>query len=145
MNNIAEQFVRKAQSIYNNQKRIFNINLRGESSLLLYLYKRCKEDVTPGNISEDLMISTARVAASLNSLENKGYLTREIDKEDRRKIIIKLTIKGKAKGITLKEERLNYLNRVFSSFEKNEVEEIMRLINKLDVILANMEEIEVEN
>ncbi len=145
MKEIANQFVKIMQNIYVNQKKVFSINIRGEYSILLYLDKNSKKEVTPGKISEDLNISTARVAASLNSLENKDYLTREIDKDDRRKIIIKMTTSGKEVANKLKEEHLNYLIKIFNCFDKNEITEIMRLTTKLDSILTNLGKLEGAN
>lgn len=145
MDGIVEQFIKKMQNIYNNQRKLFKINFRGEFSLLIYLFRNFDNEITPGNISEDLNISTARVAASLNSLESKNYISREIAKDDRRKIIIKLTNKGKDKANCLKEERLRYIGKILSEFEESEVKEIIRLVNKLDFILENIEENEVKS
>lgn len=140
MKETASELVLQIQNLYNNHKKVFNINLKGEYSLLLYLLKYHKREITPGNISDDFNISTARVAASLNSLETKGYLTREISKSDRRVIIIKLTKAGTEKAIVLKEKQISYISEILSYFKEEEINDIMRLVNKLDEVLKNKEE-----
>lgn len=140
MKEIASELVLQIQKLYNNHKKVFEINVKGEYSLLLYLFKHLKSEITPGNISDDFNISTARVATSLNSLEAKGYLTREISKSDRRVIIIKLTKEGTEKAIKLKEKQINYISKILNHFKEEEINDIMKLINKLDEVLKNKEE-----
>ena len=41
--------------------------------------------VIPSEISNEMGISTARIAAALGSLESKGLITRRIDERDRRR------------------------------------------------------------
>lgn len=47
-------------------------------------------------IANELQISTAAVANTLNSLEKSGYITRETDSDDTRKNIITITEKGRS-------------------------------------------------
>lgn len=82
------------------QKRITE-SLKGVMFILQFIaHNDC--GVLPGNISSEMDVSSARVAAALNTLEDKGLVTREIDKSDRRRILVKLTPKGRE--ITEKHE-----------------------------------------
>lgn len=74
------------------QKRIAE-SMQGEVFMLHYIAQH-EEDVLPGEISSEMDISSARVAAALNSLESKGLITRRIDPGDRRRILVRLTGEG---------------------------------------------------
>lgn len=75
------------------QKQISD-SMHGETFVLLYI-NRHEGNVIPSEISNELGISTARVAATLNSLESKGLITRRIDVDDRRRILVEVTPAGK--------------------------------------------------
>ena len=67
--------------------------VRGELCLLMHL-KRRSEPVLPGELSEVMSVSTARIARLLNTLEDRGLIRRSMDLTDRRKIIVRLTEEG---------------------------------------------------
>ncbi len=73
---------------------------RGEVLALNYLAASGNQ-AYPKDMSRALMLTTARVAAMLKSLEGQGLLTRTPDPADSRQIIVSLT----EKGVTLVEER----------------------------------------
>ena len=74
-----------------------NINdaLQGEAIALHYIASH-GDEVIPGDIGNEMNVSTARIAQTLNSIEKKGWITREIDPDDRRRIRVRLTPEGKA-------------------------------------------------
>lgn len=74
------------------QKRIAE-SMQGEIFVLQCVYQY-KGELAPGEISNIMDISSARIAATLNSLEKKGLITRQIDLSDRRRIIVELTPAG---------------------------------------------------
>ena len=67
--------------------------IKGEFFMLNVL-KDAPKPMQPRDLSDELQVSTARIAAMLNSLEKKGYIQREMDASDRRKIIVSLTPVG---------------------------------------------------
>lgn len=73
---------------------------RGEVLALNYLAANGNR-VYPKDMSRALMLTTARVAAMLKSLEGQGMVTRTPDPTDSRQVIVTLTEKGAA----LVEER----------------------------------------
>ncbi len=93
----------------NIQKRISD-SMHGEPIVLFYISK-CEGDVIPSEISNEMGISTARVAVTLNSLESKGLITRRIDKNDRRRILVEITPAG--------EERVNEHGKMMLENMKN--------------------------
>lgn len=75
------------------QKKI-NESTHGEH-FVLFLITKHDGPVIPSDISAEMEISSARIAATLNSLEKKGLITREIDPEDRRRILVNPTEAGR--------------------------------------------------
>jgi len=74
--------------------RPFIEGLQGGAFVLHYITLK-GGDVLPGEIGQEMGVSSARVAAALNGLEDKGLITRRIDKNDRRKILVGITQEGK--------------------------------------------------
>ncbi len=68
-------------------------SMHGECFVLQYIADQ-HGSVVPGEIREIMGISSARIAATLNSLERKGLITRDIDPIDRRRVLVNLTSKG---------------------------------------------------
>lgn len=75
------------------QKHIHQ-SMKGGAFVLHYLSER-EGCALPGEISAAMDISTARIAVALNLLEKKGYITRQIDPADRRRVQVALTDLGK--------------------------------------------------
>ena len=81
---------------------------------LFYLYKNAGTLIVPSDIARYIGASTARVANILNNLEEKGMISREISREDRRKILVFLTDKGRKET---KERRTRTITRISNVFE----------------------------
>ncbi|CAM3085384.1 MarR family winged helix-turn-helix transcriptional regulator [Lactococcus hircilactis] len=91
-----------------------NENSQGEPLVLVYLYKNAGALIVPSDIAKYIGTSTARVASILNSLEGKGMISREISREDRRKILVFLTDKGRRET---KERRTRIITRISNVFK----------------------------
>ncbi len=83
-------------------QRLFNLKptrrltqmARGELFVLWYLSEHSSEVVHPKAISDEMCVSTARVAALLKSMEEKKLIVREDDPEDNRQVIVHITPQG---------------------------------------------------
>lgn len=131
----AYQLLNLFQEFYQEQKNYIKFFFRGEEAILIFLHKRKDKVTTPSQISDSLNISTARVAASLNSLETKGYITREIDQDDRRKIIIKLTKSGTKLATELMSHNLAKAADLLSKIGKKDSDELLRIFEKIKIII----------
>jgi DNA-binding MarR family transcriptional regulator len=101
---IASEFMKNMENMHklrraSPQKQI-DEPMQGEHFVLQFIPSH-NGYVLPSEISYEMGISSARIAAILNGLERKGLITRQIDISDRRRILVDLTPKGK----TLVEER----------------------------------------
>ena len=68
----------------------------GEEPVLQYLSK-IEGGVAPSEIAKRLGYSRARMSHILNSLEKKGYIERVPDANDRRRVIVWITVEGTLK------------------------------------------------
>ncbi len=66
----------------------------GMRAILLYLGDT-DQVVTAGMVSDFMHVSTARVAVLLKKMEAKGLLERERNPKDARKVMVRLSTKGK--------------------------------------------------
>lgn len=62
---------------------------------------------TAGSLCEYIGLSNSRVSKVITSVENKGFIDREISKEDKRQMLFCLTETGKAKVAQMQSSDLN--------------------------------------
>jgi len=116
----------------NKSKLMGNMNQysKGENSVLAHLYHHDNEAIVPSDLSKCTHTSTARVATILNSLEEKGFITREIDKCDRRKILVRITDEGVEQAKKSKQQVLGNLAGIFEQMGEKDTQDFIRTFSK---------------
>ena len=109
----------------------------GEKGILFCIDDLIEEncEATPYRISERINVKRPTVTTSLNSLEEKGYIKRTLDKKDRRKFVISLTEKGRKCVVEEKQRREEELCHIVESLGKDDTEKLLELSNKVINIL----------
>jgi DNA-binding MarR family transcriptional regulator len=107
------------------------------SFTLLYYIKEHKEDLSCEKIRNELSITKPAVSQMLSSLEKKGFLTREINKENRRCIVLSLTRKGTKFIEKTQRETEKRLAGIIKRFGEDETRHLITLLNRF---LSIMEE-----
>lgn len=102
----------------------------GELFVML-LMRRCGGSVYPGHISREAQISTARVAALLNSLEKKGFISRSPSENDRRMSVVSLTEDGRAYADEKSVEIIGRHAAALRSLGERDAKELVRLLGRL--------------
>lgn len=118
----------------NKFKRIacyFNDFFRGKYAILKKLYES-DEVVASGDLARDVGVSTARIAAALNTLEEERLITRVKSDEDGRITIINLTKEGEKSFI---EQRNLFIKSVIHFLNKLDKDEILILTKMLETII----------
>jgi len=134
--NLAKEFLKNLHLLQRaGHQRFFQEGIQGEAIVLHHIGKH--DEVIPGQISDAMGVSSARVAAVLNSLESKGLVTREIDVGDRRRIIVKLTPKGAERAEEQHKKNLETMSGVLSELGERDAKEYVRITGKLADILSN--------
>lgn len=111
---------------------------RGTSYILSYLYYNGNKAL-PSELGKKMNVTTPRVTAILNELEERELITRTISPEDRRNVYVMLSEKGnqvvqekllrQKKNIKLLVERL----------EKDDVKAFVRVLKVLDELMDEEE------
>ena len=89
----------------------------------------------PKELSDEFMISTARMAVILNHLSEKGVIVRQPDPNDNRQTIVRLTEKGTAIFEGINSEILDFIAHLFQEIGEDDSRELIRIIRRMmDVI-----------
>lgn len=130
-NMLAEQLFYKGCKLkkFNNQQMIEE-SMQGGIFTLLYM-KNKKGIVLPGEISEEMDISSARVATILNNLENKGLIERRIDKSDRRRILVVLTKEGETQAEQRIKKVIGQIAKMLELLGEEDAEEFVRITGRI--------------
>ena len=103
---------------------------RGEVLALNYLAAN-ENRAYPKDMSRALMLTTARVAAMLKSLEGQGMVTRTPDPADSRQVIGSLT----EKGVTLVQERrtgmIHAVSKMLVALGEEDAAQLVRLSGRI--------------
>lgn len=110
--------------------------IHGEMFILDYL-ERKNQTVMPGELSSMMGGSTARTAIALRNLEQKGYINRDIDKADRRKILVSLTEDGRKLTLDERAEMVRRMNSVVEALGEADVREFIRIVDRIVEISEN--------
>jgi len=89
------------------------------------------EPVRAAKLSELLKVSRPAVTRVLNGLENRGYITRRIDKNDRRSIIVELTEAGRKALEAADEKVLSVADRLAARLGDAHTEKLIELLDRL--------------
>lgn len=112
---------------------------KGEIGVLCYLVFE-EDHVTSSKLSEQLNVSTARIANILNSLATKNYIKRTEDLIDKRKTIVEVTPTGKQLVIAEKQKIIDKIILIIEKLGKEEILDYIRITSKIKNILNDIEE-----
>ena len=112
-------------------------------ALLKQLQQREERGETGGawlsEMSDFLCVSKAAVSQLLGVLEGRGLVTREIDPENRRTIIVRLTGGGKEMIERVERGFDRYISMLIERFGEEDTREIIRLIYKFADIVEEVQ------
>ena len=80
---------------------------------------------------DELDISPAAVSELVTKLEKDKYVSREVDPDDKRATLIKLTDLGKARAAELADERNERFSKAFTALSDKEKDQLLKLLEKL--------------
>ena len=118
------------------QHQEMNRSVQGETFVLEYIYRR-KGDVLPSEISSQMEVSSARIAATLKNLEKKNLIIRQIDLNDRRRILVTLTAQGKEAAEKQHAEVIGNVTQMLESLGEHDAQEHVRIMGRLAQMKEN--------
>ena len=125
-------------SMRNNHKPMRSL-VRGEIFILDYL-ERKNGTVMPGELSSMTGGSSAHTAISLRNLDQKGYIKREIDKSDRRKIIVSITEEGRKLACEEREAAMQRMSHIIDELGPDDAREYIRIVSRINKINKTVQE-----
>ena len=100
---------------------------RGENGVLLYLQHMARP-MFPGELTNQLGLTTGRIANILKVLEQQGLVTRERDTVDRRRTLVKLTPKGEEVARQKSEAGIRRQEKMLEKFTDTEVDTMLQMV-----------------
>ncbi len=113
-------------------KEKYSLN-QSELDILAALYYMNDNNfsMTPTELYEVLLFSSGGMTKILKKLETKRLIVRIDNKEDKRSKLVQLTQKGKEITAKALEEVVNYEDKYFSELNKEEQEQLSKLLIKV--------------
>ncbi len=102
--------------------------------LALYCLQGHGDGAYPRELSRELSVSTARIAAMLRDMEEKGWIVRREDAEDNRHTLVLLTGEGRKEILRRREQTLSELAGALEKLGREDAEELLRLLTRLNEI-----------
>lgn len=135
---LAKEFLLKSHQMKKfNHQQMLDESLQGEIITLFYISEK-KSSVLPGEISEEMQVSSARVANILNKLEYKGLIERRIDETDRRRILVSLTEKGAQQAQVDKDAVIEQIAKMLELLGETDAMEFVRITSKIVDLSSKM-------
>ncbi len=102
-----------------------------ESAVLFYLCNKDeKDEVIPSEIAAEFGYPRARVTRILDALESRGEIKRVHDKQDRRRVLVYATEKGRAASRESDAKATEGLVKFIDSLGEEDSDELVRILRK---------------
>lgn len=112
---------------------------RGEGFVIGYMDQHQNQTVYAGDLAKASGVSTARIAAALKTLEQKGLLTRCASEEDARKTVVRLTDAGMQLAQTMRMRLYSDIADVVDYVGAKDIDTFLRIAQKINDALAHIE------
>lgn len=107
-----------------------------EFGVLEYLY--FKGESTVQTVCDKLLVQSSAMTYIASKLEEKGFLKRTTDQNDRRRILLNLTKKGSNFITSIFPEHEKMINQIFSELEENEKVVLSSLLKRVGLHAKGM-------
>jgi len=121
--------LRSARQIVNENLRPLNLS-SAEGNILIHLFTE-GEAMRQEQLVEQLDISKPAVSRALNSLETKGYVTRQQDPEDKRAHKVQLTDRAREIGPVVEQAYNHVYALAMQGITEEELEYFINLLSRM--------------
>ena len=136
---LAHQFLHGLVAIERLHDPVMHNSTKGEMALLRTLMESTHE-LTPSQLAESSMVSSARVANILRALEEKGLVAREHSQADRRVVLVSLTDEGRKFCRNKRHEFDALIVSYLKALGPEDAESLVRIVRRTqDFMLAHRE------
>ena len=128
---LADELIRTQMDLLRVPARRQMVRLnRGEQFVLQYLFVH-ESSAHPGELSRSLAVSTARIAALLGAMEEKGLIARSPDPEDSRQVIVTLLPAGAQAIRALRAQARDAVARLLEKLGPEDAAEYLRIQKRI--------------
>jgi MarR family transcriptional repressor of emrRAB len=106
---------------------------------LVMLYSTPENAINPCELSYAMVSSRTNITRLSDELVEKGWVERSASGEDRRKIVLSLTTRGRELVETVLPHQWDYYEQLWSGFDSDEIGQFESLLRKLLSKLDDME------
>lgn len=133
---------RAGDALYAQLERRVNLTLGVNQTVAttLAVLDGAGEPLTPSQISERLLIASATMTSTLDTLERRGWICRTPNPEDRRSLLIEITEEGRRTADQFLPGIHNFNRRVMSALTEAERVQLLGLLDKVFARLAEIAE-----
>ena len=116
-----------------NLKELINIILSGFSGvfLLLKILRNKRKAMAAGELSSKMKVSSARMAAMLNNLSQKGYIKKEKTEDDCRKTIVTITKDGQNALAKREGKVVGLIDKLIKKLSSKDIKNLLEICKKL--------------
>ncbi|WP_310602365.1 MarR family winged helix-turn-helix transcriptional regulator [Anaerosporobacter sp.] len=122
------------------QSRGFGELSQMDGMILFYLDHNINDDNALGikisQITNDLKLMKPATSKALNSLEEKNYIIRNIDRSDRRVTYVSITKEGYAFIKSMHDVRNQHIEDLMNKLGEHDAKELIRIVDKLYQIVT---------
>lgn len=131
---LGQELFREFGGMHQRISRIMDNAMGGEMAVMRALLL-AGGILTPSELADRAWVSNARVANILKALEQKGWIEREHSKEDRRRVIVTITDKGRA-DIDIKRREFEGRTAAFlEQLGEEDTRDMVRLLRRTNQII----------
>jgi MarR family 2-MHQ and catechol resistance regulon transcriptional repressor len=109
-------------------------------NILVLLQKGPREGMHLHDLGALLLVSRANITGLMDHLEEKGYVTRAVDNQDRRARLAQITVKGEALLDKFMPIHHSNLNRLLRDMPDGEKESLISLLKKMRASISAHED-----
>ncbi len=104
---------------------------RGRFSVLMLLNRSPKGEASPSALAKGARVTRATITGLLDGLERDGLVERIPDEEDRRRLRVRLTAKGRKSLGKMLPSHVSRVTALVAPLEKREMRTLTRLLDKI--------------
>lgn len=104
--------------------------------IILHYISKTSDEVCAGDISKAFNVSTARTTAALKTLVKKGYVETSVSTVDRRKVVVKITDKGRTVINKCENEQIEFMKCIIDKIGEDDLQEFLRIFAKINSLIV---------
>ena len=104
---------------------------RSRFMVLILLYRRPDQGLSIREIRDFHKVQSATMTGIIDTLEREGQIERVSDPSDRRKVIVRITVKGRELMETFLPKHQEYIKQMLSKLDDNDRRNLLGLLRRL--------------